>query len=171
MHREMKSSITSLLWTSTLAIILGIVMLLYPGGTMALMSTAFAILQAGISIFILAHALQEALHGFRGGKRWAGIAALIIGVAAICIVWLFDIRTLMLIFAVFCVAAGAAEIIKAFCFPLVRNFLLLLGFINIMAGIIIIKYPIALPLLIAWYIFFWGLSHLFLALELKRLVR
>jgi uncharacterized membrane protein HdeD (DUF308 family) len=41
---------------------------------------------------------------------------------------------------------------------------------NILIGTIMIQYPMILPLLIAWYVLFWGISRLLLAFELKRLV-
>jgi hypothetical protein len=37
--------------------------------------------------------------------------------------------------------------------------------------VIILMNPIVLPLLIAWYVLFWGISRLFLSFELKRFLK
>ena len=169
MNGELKMSGGSMIAAAVLAIILGFVMLLYPGGTMALMTVAFSTLQAIISIFVLAYAISEAVGYFKAGKTAGGILAILVGIAAALLIWVFDVGIVYLIFALFCIVAGLSEIFGAFTFPAARAFLLLLGLINIMIGAIIIKHPVVLPLLIAWYVLFWGISRLLLGVELKRL--
>ena len=169
MNEEMRSAATSMIIASVLALILGFVMLLYPGGTMALMGAAFTVLQAMISIFILAYAISEATRHFKGGSRGLGIASIAIGVGAVLLVWIFDVRIVWIIFALFCILAGLGEIFGAFSMHSARYFLFLLGLLNIMVGAIVLKYPLALPLLIAWYVLFWGISRLLLALEIRRI--
>jgi len=152
-----------------LAVILGFVMLLYPGGTMALMTVAFTTLQALLSVFILAYAISEAVGYFKSGKKAAGVLAILVGLAATVLVWIFNVSIVYVVFALFCIIAGLSEVIGAFSFPAARGLLLLLGLINIMIGAIIFKHPVVLPLLIAWYVLFWGISRLLLGMELRRL--
>ncbi|MFH1830855.1 MAG: hypothetical protein ABH871_08800, partial [Pseudomonadota bacterium] len=67
---------------AVLAILLGFIMLFYPGGTMALIAAAFWGLKLVISIFILSYTISEAICYFRAGIKKNGIAYLIIGILA-----------------------------------------------------------------------------------------
>lgn len=35
----------------------------------------------------------------------------------------------------------------------------------------VVRHPIVLPLLIAWYVLFWGISRLFLSIELRKVLK
>ena len=169
MNGELKAPGTSMIVAALLAIILGFVMLLYPGGTMMLMNVAFIWLQAILTAFILLYAIVEAVSYFKSGKAVGGVLALIVGLAAVLLIWIFNVGIIYVVFALFCILAGLLEVVDAFSFPAARGFLLLLGLINVMIGAIVLKHPVVLPLLIAWYILFWGVSRLLLGVELKRL--
>ena len=75
------------------------------------------------------------------------------------------------VLAFFLAVFGLAEIIGAFQVPQARFFLALLGIIDILVAVIIILNPTILAYLVAWYVLFWGLSRLFLALEFRKVVR
>lgn len=169
MNGEFKVPGTSMIVASILAIILGFVMLLYPGGTMVLMNVAFIWLQMILSAFILLYAIIEAIGAFKGNRMTTGVLAIVVGLAAVLLIWIFNVGIIYAVFAIFCIVAGLAEIMDAFAVPAARGFLLLLGLVNIMIGAIILRHPVVLPLLIAWYVLFWGVSRLLLGLEFKRL--
>lgn len=150
------------------AIVVGLIMLFYPGGTMKLMDAAFIIFQALITLFVIMFTISYAMNSFNHGERVHGIITLLIGVIAVALVWAFSVNFIYFIIAAFLILSGAAEIIGGIRIPVVRYFLILLGIINILVGVIIIRNPVVLPLLIAWYLLFWGVSRLFLGLELKK---
>jgi len=169
MNNELKISIGYMVFASILAIILGFIMLMYPGGTMALMATTFWALQVIVSIFILAYSLSEAARNFKDKRTAYGFAFILIGVLATLFVWVFNITIIYIIVALFFILTGLAEFIGSRQFFDGRYFVAFLGLINVMIGAIILMNPVVLPLLIAWYVLFWGISRLFLALELKRI--
>ena len=150
------------------AIIVGLVMLFYPGGTMKLIDAAFIIFQALITIFIIFFTISAAMSSFDNGSKVTGVLSLILGALAVIFVWAFSVNVVYFIVAAFLILSGATEIYAGFRIAVARYFLILLGIVNILVGIIIIRNPVVLPLLIAWYLLFWGVSRLFLGLELKK---
>lgn len=164
-------SIRQMITASVIAIVLGLVMLFYPGGTMALMAGAFWSVQLILSIFIGIYAISEIIRNSAAERVWAVVVSIILGILAIAFIWLFDVGFVYFIIACFFVLAGITEIVGSFSVPFGKFFIFLLGAINIMIGGIIFKHPVILPLLIAWYILFWGVSRLLLALELKSMMK
>ncbi|MFA4875012.1 MAG: hypothetical protein WC956_01280 [bacterium] len=164
-----KQSLWYMFFAAALATVLGIIMLGYPGGTVAMMSVAFWALQVIISVFILSYAITESVKMMKMGSRLTGVGYLLLGIAAMVLVWVFDVRLVYLIVAVFFVLTGMREVFSAFSLPGARYFLGLLGLLNIIVGAVILKSPVILPLLLAWYVLFWGVSRFFLALELRRI--
>lgn len=151
------------------AIVVGLIMLFYPGGTMKLLDAAFIIFQALITVFILMFTISAAMSGFNRGSKVSGALSLIIGALAVIFVWAFSVNVIYFIVAAFLILSGAAEIYGGFRIAAARYFLILLGIVNILVGVIIIRNPVVLPLLIAWYLLFWGISRLFLGMELKKI--
>ena len=154
--------------TAIVAIAVGFIMLFYPGGTMKLMDAAFIIFQALVTIFIIMFTISHAMNSFNHGARVSGVFNLIVGALAVVLVWVFSVNVIYFIIAAFLILSGAAEIAGGIRIPAARYFLIFLGVINILVGVIIIRHPVVLPLLIAWYLLFWGVSRLFLGLELKK---
>lgn len=151
------------------AIIVGLIMLFYPGGTMKLMDAAFIIFQALITIFVIMFTISSAMSSFNHGARVSGAVSLIVGALAVVLVWAFSVNVVYFVIAAFLILSGVAEIFGGIRIPAARYFLILLGVINILVGVIIIRHPAVLPLLIAWYLLFWGISRLFLGLELRKI--
>jgi len=151
------------------AIIVGLIMLFYPGGTMKLIDAAFIIFQALITIFVIMFTIAAAMNSFNHGAKVSGVLSLIIGALAVILVWAFSVNVVYFIVAAFLILSGAAEIFAGVRIAAARYFLILLGVVNILVGVIIIRNPVVLPLLIAWYLLFWGISRLFLGLELKKI--
>lgn len=164
-------SMRQMVFTSIVAIILGTVMLAYPAGTLALVSGAFWSIQLALTIFIIIYAISEVVRNSKAGHPWAIIFPIVFGLLAIGFIWLFDIGFIYFVIACFFILSGFVEIVGSFMTIFGRFFIFLLGIINVMIGAIIIKHPLILPLLIAWYILFWGISRLLLALELQRLTK
>lgn len=151
------------------AIVVGLIMLFYPGGTMKLLDAAFIIFQALITIFIIMFTISAAMSSFNQGAKVSGALSLIIGALAVALVWAFSVNVIYFIVAAFLILSGATEIYAGFRIAAARYFLILLGIVNILVGVIIIRNPVVLPLLIAWYLLFWGISRLFLGMELKKI--
>lgn len=168
-RRSLKMSVGYMMFTAILAIIVGIIMLFYPGGTMKLMETAFIIFQIILSVFILGYTISEAVHYLRSGSKGGAIAFALIGVVATALIWLFSVKIIFIIVAFFLILAGVVDIAGGVKLPIARYFLIFLGSANIMVGIAVLIYPMILPFLIAWYALFWGLSRLFLSLELRKM--
>ena len=163
-----KTSLRYMLITSLLGIILGLVMLFYPGGTMTLMQTGFKIFQAILTIFVLYYAISEAVHYIKAQQMIRGIAYILLGVIFTALIWLIDVKWIFYVVAFFLAVIGIGEIIGAFQVPVGRFFLGLLGIVDLMIALIIILNPLILAILIAWYVLFWGVSRLFLSLELRK---
>ena len=170
MERSIKISTGYMTFTALVGIILGVVMLFYPGGTMKLMGAAFWVFQLILSIFILYYTLTEAAHHFRIGRGWSGVGYILLGILGTLFIWILDVGIIYFIVALFLILSGLGEIIGSFQITGGSFFLTLLGTVSIIVGILIISNPIILPLLIAWYVLFWGISRLFLSLELRRML-
>lgn len=170
MSTVFRQSVGSMFFAAIVAIILGLVMLWYPGGIMALIAVTFWALQVMISVFILSYMISEAVRYFKSDKILSGIAYLVIGIAATLLVWFFKVDFFYLVVALFFIISGVGDIIGGFTLTAGRYFFVFLGVMNIMVGALMIQYPLILPLLIAWYVLFWGISRLLLAFELKRMM-
>lgn len=157
--------------TSILAIILGVVMLLYPGGMLALMAGAFWSVQVVLTFFIFVYVISEIVRNVKVGRPWLVVIPAILGALAIACIWLLDVKFVYVIVAFFFILAGINEIVGSFSAAYAKFSIFLLGAINIMIGAIVLKHAVILPFLIAWYVLFWGISRLMLALELRGLMK
>ena len=166
---SVKMHFNHMLFTSTVAIVAGLVFLSYPGGPIALINLAFWALQLIVTIFALAYTLSEAVASFKAGSKARGILFLALGIVATATVWLLSSGVIYLVIALFLLFTGLVEILGAVQLENGRFFLALLGVINIMMSAVMLKYPLILPLFLAWYVLFWGVSRFFLALEIRRL--
>ena len=165
-----KTSISYMTFTAVLGIVLGLVMLFYPGGTMVLMEAAFTFFQIILTIFILYYTLTEAIFYFKLGGTFKGILFALIGAVAMIMVWSLGVGFIYFVIAFFLILTGIFDIVGGFRLSRGRVFLILLGVLNILIALIILRNPVILPFLIAWYVLFWGISRLFLAIELRGLV-
>ena len=167
----LKTSVSYMVLSAAIGIIIGLIMLFYPGGTMALMEAAFIIFQLLLSIFIGYYAFTEALYYFKTNRALGGALYALIGILAIIFIWLFNVSLVYFIIALFLVLTGISDIVGGMKLPRGKNFLIFLGIVNILIAVIILMNPVVLPLLIAWYVLFWGISRLFLSFELKKLLK
>lgn len=164
-------SLRQMVFASVAAIILGIVMLFYPSGTYSLMAGAFWSIQLALTAFIIIYVISEIVRNAKAGRSWAVFLPVVFGLLAVALIWLLDIRFVCFIIAGFFILTGIAEIAGSFAIVYGKFFVFLLGVINIMIGAIIVSHPIILPVLIAWYILFWGVSRLLLSLEIRGLMK
>ncbi len=169
MEGLLKHETYQMMFGAILAIILGVIMLIYPGGTMALIAGAFWIVKLIFSIFVLTYAISEAMRCFTADRKGCGLLYLGLGILATILIWLFNVGFLYLIISLFFVLMGIGEIFGAFYLNYGRYFLIFLGLLNIIIGVVMMKHPMLLPLLIAWYVLFWGISRLFLSLEIRKM--
>jgi len=86
-----KTSIPYMLITSILGMALGLVMLLYPGGTLALMKVGFKTFQAILTIFVLYFALANAIHEYKNQNIWRGVFYTLVGVCFTVLIWILKI--------------------------------------------------------------------------------
>lgn len=171
MRYPTKTSVGYMLVTSLVGIVLGLVMLLYPGGTMSLMRAGFWVFQVILTIFILYYTLSEAVHFFRSQHTFRAVTYVAIGAIFTALIWILDVSLIYYAVAFFLGVIGVTELIGAFYVPVGKFFLALLGMIDLMVGIIILLNPVILAYLIAWYVLFWGVSRLLLSLELRKALR
>lgn len=167
-RRSLNVSMRYMVLTAVLAMILGLIMLFFPGGTMALMQAAFFIFQILLSVFVIGYTTSEAFHYIKTGSKLSGAVFLVAGILTVILVWLFSVKVIYVFIAFLLFLIGIADIIAGIHMYLVRYFWVFLGIINILISIAILSYPVILPLIIAWYVLWWGLSRLFLVLEIKR---
>lgn len=166
-----KTSITYMMVSAIISIVIGLIMLFYPGGTFRVFEVAFKVFQVGISIFVAYYALTEFIYYLKTRKTFLAIVYLLIGIAAVTLIWVIDISLIFYIVAAFFLLTGIIEIIGSFQIPQARYLFIILGFINILLGMIIIRHPNVLPFLFAWYVLFWGFSRFFLTLALRQVNR
>ena len=168
MNNVLKTSTGYMTVAGLLGILLGLIMLLYPGGTLILMESAFWLFQLFLSIFILYYALSEAAHYFKVGRAGSGIGYIVIGILATLFVWLFNVGVIYFIVSFFLILAGIGEIIASFRTVGGEAMFFLLGLVNIFFGFLILTNIFVLPIIIAWYVIFWGISRFLFSLQLRR---
>ena len=168
MKNVLKASTGYMTLSGLLGILLGLIMLFFPGGTLILMESAFWVFQLFLSIFILYYALTEAAHYLKAKRAGTGIGYILIGILATIFIWLFNVGILYFIIAFFLILAGIGEIIGAFRAGGAGPMFFLLGLVNIFFGILIMTNIFVLPIIIAWYVIFWGISRFLFSLELRK---
>ncbi|MDD5555845.1 MAG: hypothetical protein PHN82_01210 [bacterium] len=170
MNGSVRTALGSMTAGALLGIVLGVLMLFYPGGTMLLMASAFRVFQFILSLFIVFYSFSEGAHYIRSGRAGQGILSILLGLLATLLLWLLNVGFVYFIVALFLVLSGVGEIVGSFRVFGGNFFLAFLGIVNILVAVLILSNPVILPLLIAWYVLFWGISRLFLSMELRRLL-
>lgn len=168
MNKALKASLGYMSFSAVLTVILGLVMLFYPGGTIILMSGAYWVFQFILTFFILYYTLTETYNYFKADRAGAAFGYLLIGLLAALLVWLTDVRLVYYLAAFFLFLTGLTEIFAGSGEPDNGLLLILLGVVNILFGIMVLSNVFILPLLIAWYIIFWGISRLLFCYQLRR---
>jgi len=154
-----KRSVKWMFFTAALGMILGLVMLFYPGGTMTLMQTGFRVFQIILTGIVLYFCLTEAVPSFKTGHTARGVAFLLVATIVIGLIWFIKVSLIYYVLAFFLALFGVLEIIGAFQIPQGRFLLALLGIIDLILAVVIIRHPVILAYLIAWYVLFWGFSR------------
>jgi uncharacterized membrane protein HdeD (DUF308 family) len=132
------------------------------------MQTSFRIFQAIITGLVLYFCLTEAIPSFREGHTARGVVFVVLALIAVILIWVIKVSLIYYILSFFLGIFGVTELIGAFQVPRGKFFLALLGIIDLLVAVIIILHPVILAYLVAWYVLFWGLSRLFLALEFRK---
>jgi len=101
------------LFTSIVAMVLGLVFLSYPGGPIELIQLAFWSLQLVISVFVLTYTFSEAYASFRSNSKSRGVLFILLGIVTTGTAWLFDVSVVYMIVALFLLFSGLVEILAA----------------------------------------------------------
>ncbi len=151
--------------TGLLMIVLGVLFLVEPG-----LSLATVLLLLGIFLIVYGVALAAAgLIGHAEGRGWAvftGILGIIVGIIAIA--WPgMTALALLYILGAWAIVTGVSDIIGAFASGLKggkRVWLLILGVLSIVIGIVFFVYPVSGALAILWlvglYLIVYGLLRI-----------
>lgn len=169
MNGIFRTTIGGMIATAVVGIVLGFILLVFPLGTTVLMGLSLEVAQIFLSFFILYYAVSESVQYFKAGQAWAGFGYAGAGVLATLFVWIFHVSIIYWAVAFFLVLTGIGEVFGAFRVYGGSFFLAALGVLNIFIGLAIIRHPAILNLIVAWYILFWGISRLALALEMRKL--
>ena len=139
--------------TGILMIVLGVLFLTWPGLTLA---TVLLL----VGIFLIVYGIALALAGLIGhaeGRGWAiftGILGIIVGIIAIA--WPgMTALALLYILGAWAVVTGITDIVGAFASGLKggkRTWLIILGVLSIIVGIVFFAYPVSGALAILWLI-------------------
>jgi uncharacterized membrane protein HdeD (DUF308 family) len=139
--------------TGILMIVLGILFLAYPGFSLA---TVLLL----IGVFLIVYGIALAVAGFVGhaeGRGWAiftGILGIIVGIIAIAWPGMTGLA-LLYILGAWAIVTGAVDIVGAFAGGLKggkRVWLIVVGILSIVVGIIFFAYPVSGALAILWLI-------------------
>jgi len=163
-----KTSLGYMWVTSILGIVLGGLMLFYPGGTMNLMSVGFRIFQGILTVFIAYYVISEAYNQFKAQSTVVAAAYILLGLIFTALIWFLDVRFLYYVVSLYLLLTGLIEIFGAMTLPVGMPFLILLGIVDVLFAVVIFLHPVILAYVIAWYVLFWGISRLCLALELRK---
>jgi uncharacterized membrane protein HdeD (DUF308 family) len=112
--------------------------------------------------------LTEAVPSVREGHTARGAVFVLLALVAVILIWVIKVSLIYYVLAFFLAVFGLIELIGAFQIPQGKFFLALLGIIDLLIAVIIVLHPVILAYLVAWYVLFWGLSRLFLALEFRK---
>jgi len=167
---------TGLAWRGALAVVLGLVAFIWPGITLTALVYLFALYALLDGIFSISAAMGSQLEG----ARWwlllfSGIAGVIVAVLAV--IW--PITTLLVLvywMAAWAIVTGGFEIAAAIRLRRIIEgewLMALSGIISIVFGILVVIYPLAGALTMAWlfgfYLLLAGFVLLGLAWRLRKL--
>ncbi|MDX1386764.1 MAG: hypothetical protein R3257_04180, partial [bacterium] len=109
MRYPTKTSMGYMLVTSVIGIVLGLVMLFYPGGTMSLMKAGFWVFKIILSVFILYYTVSEAVHFFRAQHNFRAVTYVVIGAIFTALIWVLNVNLIYYAVAVFLGIIGITE--------------------------------------------------------------
>lgn len=155
-----------------LSIILGILAFAWPGATIVTVAIFFAAWLFVSGIFSLITAFSS--HGDTGSRVLAavlGVLSIIVGFALLRSPFQ-SVEVLIFVIGVFWVAQGILTFVSAFSRHQGRGWQLFIGVLGIIAGIIVLQYPIdsavTLAIIGGIWIIILGVMQIFAAFEIRR---
>jgi uncharacterized membrane protein HdeD (DUF308 family) len=141
-----------------LAIVLGIVALVFPGATLVSLAVLF-----GAYAFVSGVFAIVAAFGSRGRDTvWYvldGILGIALGIATFFFPGIAT-QALVLLIGVWAILTGTFQVIAGFELPVKRDWLLVIaGIASIIFGVLVFAYPVSGALAIAWLVGVWALVY------------
>jgi uncharacterized membrane protein HdeD (DUF308 family) len=132
------------------SIVLGLLAMFYPGATVVTVAIFFA-------AWLLVTGVYEVIVSFtRDGDTAARVFHAIIGVLSVIVGFALlrspfqSVEVMIFVLGIFWLVQGVMTFIAAFAVKQGRNWRLLMGILGILAGIVILVYPISSALTLAW---------------------
>lgn len=160
-----------------LAVVFGVIALIWPGGTVLALALVFG-------IYALADAIGAFMQAFRpgdGAHRFAYVLLGLLGLAAgvLALVWPgATILVLATLVGAWAVVTGIAEIVAAIRLRKQitgEAFLILAGAVSVIAGVLVLFHPIAgaygIALLVGIYALLYGIMLVVLSFRLRRVAK
>jgi uncharacterized membrane protein HdeD (DUF308 family) len=170
--KEMADHWGLVLLLGVLSIILGVLVIVYPGATVVTVAIFFAAWLFVSGIFSLITAFSS--HGDTGSRVLAavlGVLSIIVGFALLRSPFQ-SVEVLIFVIGVFWVAQGILTFVSAFSRHQGRGWQLFIGVLGIIAGIIVLQYPIdsavTLAIIGGIWIIILGVMQIFAAFEIRR---
>ena len=138
-----------------LSVILGLLAIAYPGATIVTISIFFAAWLFVSGIFSLIGSFS------RDGDTGSRVLAAIIGVLSIIVGWALlrtpfqSVEVFIFVIGIFFLIQGVMTFISAFAFKQGRNLRILSGLLGIIAGLIVLTYPISSAVTLALIAGIW----------------
>jgi uncharacterized membrane protein HdeD (DUF308 family) len=158
-----------------LSILIGLFAIFLPGPTLVTLAILFAIQLFISGIFSIMRAFA---HNVDTGGR---ILSLIIGILGVIIGFALlrepfqSVIVIAFVIGIFWVAHGIIELVGAFSNKVGRNWAVFFGIVSIIAGFIILEYPIAsiatLALVVGIWLVILGIMEIFAAFQLRNAAR
>jgi uncharacterized membrane protein HdeD (DUF308 family) len=159
------------------AVIFGLVALIWPGITALALAILFGVYALIDGVSMLVEAFRHADRPHRGARVAGGVLGVAVGVVAI--VWPgITVVVLAILFGAWAVVTGVAEIAAAIRFrrQIRGEFLIgLAGLLSIIAGLIILAWPaigvVTIAIIVGIYAIVAGIALIALAVQMRRLTR
>ena len=173
--KEMADHWGLVLLLGILSIVLGALVIVYPGATVVTVAIFFAAWLFVSGIFSLISVFSS--HGDTGSRVFAGV----IGVLSIIVGFALlrspfqSVEVLIFVIGVFWVAQGILTFIGAFSRKEGRGWQLFIGVLGIIAGIIVLQYPIdsavTLALIGGIWLIILGIMQIVAAFQIRRVAK
>jgi uncharacterized membrane protein HdeD (DUF308 family) len=158
----------------TLAV--GVVVLIWPGRTLVVVAVLFGIqlIVMGIFRFVAAFAAGDVGGGTRVLYALLGVLSLIIGLYALRHV-LITLLALALLLGIFWIVSGAVELFNALAHREVphRGWVIFMGILSIVAGIVVLVYPgislLTLAIVLSIWLLIYGVMEIVIAFRIRSL--
>jgi uncharacterized membrane protein HdeD (DUF308 family) len=175
MMQDLASHWGLLMLMGVLSVILGVLAIAWPGATLLTVAIFFAAWLFVSGIFSLITSFtRDGDTGMRVLTAVIGLLSIIVGFALLRSPFQ-SLEVLIFVLGVFWVAQGIIHFVTAFSMKQGRNWLIFRGLLGIIAGIIVLTYPISSAITLAIFggvwIIFLGITQIIAAWQLRGLAK